>query len=72
VHVDESRGHDQPLGVDGALRLRLADAADGDDLVAANGDIAHEPGVARAVHDPAAPDEQVVSVIGRPDWGDAQ
>ena len=47
-----------------ALGLAFRHAADGDDLVARDGDIAVEPRVAGAVDDAAVADDEVVLRLG--------
>ena len=56
VDVDESRRHDQAVGVNGPTG-GVGDAPDAADPAALDLDISDVAGVARAVHDPTAPHE---------------
>ena len=58
VAVDEARRDDQPVGVDGALRV-LPDAADLDDAAVLDAEVGAEARLARAVDDGAAADEEI-------------
>src|SRR6185295_5768514 len=58
VHVDEAGRDDEALGVDFALALG-GDPADRGDLAALDGEVAVEPGVARAIDDLAVAKNEV-------------
>src|SRR4051794_12344942 len=60
VHVNEAGGDDQAPGVDLAAGGPFQDAADSNDPIPADGDIAVEPWVTAAVDDLAVTDDQVV------------
>ena len=59
VHVDEPGADDEPAGVDDARRRLAAESADGCDPVAGKADVGLEPGVAGAVEDASALDQDV-------------
>ena len=56
---------DEAGGVDGALRRRAVETADGGDPAVAHGDVGREPRSAGAVHDVPAREEQVERGFGR-------
>jgi hypothetical protein len=59
VDVDEAGRHERAVGVDRAVR-RARDAADRDDPVALDRNVAGESGSARPVDDGAAADHEIV------------
>ena len=60
MQVDEPRRHDETAGINLARRLRAHQAANRHDAIAADGDIAGEPGIARPVDNVAVAYQQVV------------
>ncbi len=61
MHVDEARSDNEIACLDRPARLPGRHPANGDNAVALDGDIATEPRIARAIHDAAANQEQVVN-----------
>ena len=57
--VHEAGGHDFVGGVDLLASLGAGEPAHGADAVALDADVGPEPGIATAVHDPAARDEEI-------------
>ena len=64
MDVDEARRDGQAGGVDGTRRGPSRQPPHGDDPALADGDVAVEGGVAGAIHDPAAANQQIV-ILGR-------
>src|SRR6516225_4024878 len=60
MHVDETGGDNEPLGIDLAPCFACRHSADGDDALAANGDVAEKPRIACAVDDPPITDDEVI------------
>ena len=60
VHVNEAGGNVEARRVDGARGARGLQVPDGDDAVAADGDVGVVPRIAGTVEHAAAPDEEVV------------
>ena len=59
VDIDESRGYDKPLGVDLVFARSTVEGAYGFDVVANDADICDAGGATGAVHDLAAPYDEV-------------
>ena len=59
MHVDEARRDDEAARVDLAARLRARELPDGGDAVAADADVAGKPGIAGAVDDVSAANDQI-------------
>ena len=65
VRVDEAGGDPEPAGVDDPARARGVDQPDGDHPVTGDGNVGAIPGVAGAVDDKAAGDDEVVGLLGQ-------
>ena len=59
VHVDEAWRDDETMCINLATRLRARELADGGDTIAADADVAGKPGVAGAIHDVSAANNEV-------------
>jgi len=67
-HVDESRRHDQAVGVDHLPGMRVGEVADRGDATILHGDIGRVPGRTRTVDDVAVADDGVVLDAGSRRW----
>src|SRR6202451_4202022 len=63
-HVDEAGGNPQTLSVDYLFGVSVIELSDGRDLLAANGNVTGDPGIAGAVDDRAVLDDYVVITVG--------
>src|SRR5690242_8130904 len=64
-HVNEARSDDSPLGIDFTFRVRIAQIADGGDVVALDGDVGGIPRIACAIQDVTVANDEVVAARGR-------
>ena len=71
MQVDEARRDDQSSCVNLPFGGRARQAANRDDAIAADADITGEPGIARAVDDAAAANQEVIDGLASADEGQA-
>ena len=64
MHVDPARRHQRAVGVDDLGSRRVNPAADSDDAIASNGDVANLTGLASSVDDKAAANEKIDGIRG--------